>query len=84
MTYLWPSGQPIRVKADSVGMPLRFRWQGRSHVVEGVARRWRVDAEWWRGRIWREYFKLYTHSGLLVIIFQDLLSGEWFLQRLYD
>jgi hypothetical protein len=27
---------------------------------------------------------LSTDTGLLVIIYQDLLSGEWYLQRLYD
>ncbi|MCB0209356.1 MAG: hypothetical protein KDJ52_08505 [Anaerolineae bacterium] len=52
--------------------------------MQYVAKRWRVDQDWWRGRIWREYFKLTTKTGLLVIIYRDLLTGEWFLQRLYD
>ncbi len=40
--------------------------------------------DWWRVRIWREYFKLTTGTGLLVVIYRDLLSGAWYLQRLYD
>lgn len=84
MTYLWPRGQPISVQSDALATPQTFTWQGRTHPVQTVAKRWRVDHGWWRGRIWREYFKLTTQSGLLVIIYRDLLTGQWYLQRLYD
>ena len=56
----------------------------RAATIQAVARRWRVDQDWWRQRVWREYFKLTTRTGLLVIIYRDLLSGRWYLQRLYD
>jgi hypothetical protein len=84
MTRLWPGGQSILVESDSGGTPVSFAWQGRPHRVLGVAKRWRVDQGWWRRRVWREYFKLYTHTGLLVIVYRDLLSSQWYLQRLYD
>ena len=84
MTYLWPNGQPISVETDQPGIPRRFTWRGRIHPVQGIANRWRVDEDWWRGRIWREYFKLYTRTGLLVMVYRDLMSGQWYLQRLYD
>ena len=84
VTRLWLRGQPISVKADALGTPLRFQWRSSLHIVQSIAKRWRVDEEWWRGRVWREYFKLSTNSGMLVIIFHDLIGGEWFLQRLYD
>jgi glycosyltransferase involved in cell wall biosynthesis len=32
----------------------------------------------------RDYYKLVTHTGLLVVIFQDLVTGDWYLERLYD
>jgi hypothetical protein len=32
----------------------------------------------------RDYFKLTTTTGLLVIIYHDLIHDAWFLQRLYD
>jgi hypothetical protein len=64
--------------------PTTFTWQGQAHHVQGVAKRWRVDIDWWRGRVWREYFKLTTHTGLLVILCRDVLTGRWYLQRLYD
>jgi hypothetical protein len=84
MTHLWPAGQPIAVVVNSLAEPTSFTWQGRTHSVETIGRRWRVDMEWWRQRIWRAYYKLSTETGLLVIIYQDLLSGDWYLQRLYD
>lgn len=83
MTYLWPDGFPITVRADSTGTPQLFQWQGHSHPVQEVTKCWRVDEEWWQERIWREYFKLYTTTGLLVIIYQDLINKQWFLLRRY-
>jgi hypothetical protein len=84
VTHLWGAGEPITVQSDAAFAPLSFTWQGRSHPVERIAKRWRLDVNWWQQRIWREYFKVVTHSGLLVVLYRDWLTGEWFLQRLYD
>ncbi len=84
MTPFWPDGEPITVRRDRLGVPCAFTWRTRSHPVQGIAKRWRVDYGWWRRRIWREYFKLYTGTGLLVVLYRDLLTGQWYLQRLYD
>lgn len=84
MTRFWPRGLPIRVEVDAAGMPRRLRWQERGHAVRYIVHRWRVDTGWWRGRVWREYMTLITTTGLLVVVYRDLTSGKWFLQRLYD
>ena len=84
MSRLWPIGERITVQADPAGIPHEFEWQGQVHKVEGIANCWRIDEQWWRGRLWREYFKLYTTSGLLVDIYRNLSSDDWYLQRLYD
>lgn len=84
MTRLWPAGEAIAVETDELGTPRCFTWRGRAHPVQGVARRWRVDVGWWRQRTWREYFTLVTTTGLLVLIYRDLATGRWYLQRLYD
>lgn len=84
MTRLWEQGIPIRVRADSLGVPQSFTWEGRRYTVARLTRRWRVDEQWWRGRVWREYFELVTGSRLLAILYHDLASGEWCLQRVYD
>lgn len=84
MSRLWVMGLPIRVRADVLGAPLSFTWEGRRYQVAQITRRWRVDEKWWQRRIWREYFKLATRGRMLVVIFHDLMSGQWFLQRVYD
>jgi hypothetical protein len=83
MTRLWPEGDAIAVITTGEE-PDRFTWQAQTHQVIEITRRWRVDVDWWRGRVWRAYYKLNTDTGLLVIVYRDLLTGQWYLQRLYD
>jgi hypothetical protein len=84
MTYLWPSGEPITVQSDTLITPQVLTWQGHRHPVQIISKRWRVDQGWWRRRVWREYFQLATQTGLLVVIYREVETGQWFLQRLYD
>ena len=84
MTRFWPDGLPVAATYDAAGVPLRLQWQGRTHTVAHIAQRWRVDEGWWRWRVWRDYWKLTTDSGRLLVVYHDLVRGEWFLQRLYD
>lgn len=84
MTRLWPEGLSIEVLQDKEGAPLSFTWEGKRHHVAHLSNAWRVDVDWWNARKWRAYYKLATDSGLLVTVYQDLLTGAWYLQRLYD
>ena len=91
MTRLWVAGDPITVQTSTLSPtdviaidPVQFTWHDQDHHVAQITRQWRVDIDWWRERIWRSYYKLSTESGLLVIIYQDLLTGQWYLQRLFD
>lgn len=84
MTRLWRTGDPILAHTDATGDLLAFTWQGQRHTVDAVANRWRVDLDWWDQRLWREYFKLATDTGLLVILYHDLSTDTWCVQRLYD
>jgi hypothetical protein len=70
--------------ADETGTPTQFTWRGQTHVVQAVANCWRLDDGWWRGRVWREYFKVTTDTALLVIVYRDLLNKRWYLQQVYD
>ena len=84
MTRLWREGTPVAVDVDTDGTPLRFVWDGRTHPVNRIAKRWQVDMFWWEQRVCRSYFKLASETDLLVIIFYDRVGGAWYLQRLYD
>lgn len=84
MTSFWPEGLVITVEVTEEGVPRRLQWMAEWHLVKGVAQRWRIDASWWKKRVWRDYFKVYTDSGMLLVIFLDLQTGRWYVQRLYD
>jgi hypothetical protein len=84
MTRFWPDGLPIGVVADAEAAPRALTWHRTTHRVERVFNRWRDDQGWWDQRICREYFVLRTHSGLLLMVFRDVLGGGWYLQRIYD
>jgi hypothetical protein len=83
MTRLWGSGAAIRVTLQE-GKPARFVWESRTHPVQAITNHWRVDMGWWRLRLWRHYYKAITSTGLLVVIYHDLISDQWWLQRVYD
>ncbi len=83
MTYLWSPAMPIEMRFLN-HQPTQFVWNTRLHRVGQITKRWRVDVEWWRIRIWRDYYKLVTHTGLLVIVYCDLLDYCWYLQQLFD
>ncbi len=84
MTHFWPDGDPISVLTDAAGQPVQFTWQGQTHTVQHIANRWRLDDEWWRGRVWREYFKVTTEAGGLMLLYHNVLGDQWYVQRLYD
>lgn len=84
MTRLWTEGEPIQMTTDANGVPQAFIWQQQRHPVQTIGKRWRVDVGWWRVHIWREHYKLTTQTGLLVIVYHDLVNDQWFLQRIYD
>ena len=84
MSRFWPAGLPVQVRCDALATPTSLTLGRVRHPVRQVLERWRVDEGWWRKRAWREYFKLLTDSGLLVVIYHDIARQEWRLQRIYD
>lgn len=56
------------------------------HSVRRVCARWRVESDWWRRPVSREYWKLELAGAedLLCDLYRDQLTGEWWLSRLYD
>jgi hypothetical protein len=42
---------------------------------------WRIDDEWWRVPITRRYVDVVLDGGAHVVLFEDLQTGEWFVQQ---
>ncbi len=65
-----PSGLPV-----GVGSPRR-------QAVTAVEDRWRIDDEWWRsGPVTRCYYAVRLTSGQRLVIYKDLLDGQWYRQE---
>ncbi len=85
MTRLWPKGEPLEVWGEQAA-PTAFVWQGLPHHILAICNRWRIHTRWWEPdeAVWREYLKVETDTGLLCLLYRDLINGGWFLARLYD
>jgi len=73
-------GVPRRatVQAGTAGVPITV---GRTRV-EAVNEDWVVEDRWWTGKpLRRRYFELVLSDGRNVVVFLDLITSRWFLQR---
>ena len=74
------------VELDTNGQPAavrRSKNKGGCQVVESILDVWRIDDEWWRRPIARRYFEVLLDGGKRSVVFEDLQTGEWFLQQNY-
>jgi hypothetical protein len=84
MSRLYQPAQSIDSTSGDRGEPLAFEWRGEVHRALHLGHRWRVHLDWWRVEIWREYFQVEVHTGFTCVVYRDLLTGEWYLERVYD
>jgi len=77
------------VELDADGSPAALeasdgRTGGRadgSRQIEVICETWRIDDEWWRKPLSRRYVEVVLEGGKRVVLFEDLLTGEWFVQQ---
>ena len=88
--------QPVRVGVDERGRPTAIECdynvckgdERRSEAMLGDGKRrieeiietWRIDDEWWRTPISRRYVDVVLEGGGHVVLFEDLTTGQWFVQ----
>ncbi|HEY6209957.1 MAG TPA: hypothetical protein VIW28_12910 [Gemmatimonadales bacterium] len=63
----------------SVSLRVGETW-GVPKTVEGLGESWRIDDEWWRQPIIRRYVEVVLEGGARVVLFEDIITGEWFAQ----
>lgn len=73
--------RPVLVEVDRDGILRAVRLEGVRHQVVSVRERWRVEDEWWRRPIAREYVEAVLEDGRRVVVFRDLETGAWYRQR---
>lgn len=81
---LKPLGRPkaVTVRTDEENEPLFVRLPGKpARRVAVVRERWRIDDEWWRQAISRDYRTVVLDDGSVITLYLDLLDGRWYVQR---
>ena len=73
--------QDVTVDFDASGA-MTVGWpDGRTiGTVEAILESWRIDDEWWRHMIARAYLAVILEGGKRLVLFQDLITGQWFVQ----
>ncbi len=79
---LRPLNLPRAIETTLEGdLPAAIILDGKSKRIEAIGETWRIDDEWWRDQIARRYVEVILEGGGHVMLYEDLLAGEWFLQR---
>ena len=68
--------QPAAVECDEQHRPIALG----GLTIETILESWRIDDEWWRQPIARCYHAVLLDGGKRVVLFEDIVSGEWFAQ----
>jgi hypothetical protein len=72
--------EPIRVEENASGLPLAVGLKRRLRVMT-IEDKWRIDDEWWRvGPVSRFYYNSLLADGQRLVLYKDLVSGEWYRQ----
>jgi hypothetical protein len=83
---LKPLGSPkraTRVIVDDAGEPIAVvtgRRNARPKRVAAVRERWRIDDEWWRRPLAREYLTVVLEDGRPLTLYLDRIEGGWWVQ----
>jgi hypothetical protein len=51
--------------------------------VRTLYEHWRERRRWWGRPIARDYYRLEIESGRIKVVFRDVETDEWYLERRY-
>ena len=81
------------VEVDERGLPVTVTYDHRSardtgddsgllscRRIEEIIETWCIDDEWWRVPVRRQYVDVVLEGGAHVVLFEDLTTGQWFIQ----
>ena len=76
-----PPPRPVQVTTDPQGLPRALVWRDRIWEVMVVYEIWRERRRWWGLPVERDYFRLETGDGQVRVIFRDVRTDRWLLER---
>jgi hypothetical protein len=74
------SRPPVRPENDEEHSEATDRSPTRK-AVESIIEVWHLDDEWWREPISRRCVEVILEGGKHVVLYEDLTTGAWFMQR---
>jgi hypothetical protein len=74
----------VEVRVNGRGLPAALRMDGSWRDVVDIALTWRVETDWWRSPVRRDYVRCLISGGDCVDIYRDLEDGTWAWVRRYD
>lgn len=73
---------PAEVRTTRNGRPVEVLLRRNWRKVNAVLESWKLDEGWWREHpISRRYFRLELNGEYQIVVFRDLQSRDWWLQR---
>lgn len=72
------------VTLDASGRPVRFRRQGRLHLVSAQLDDWRSGGRWWLDEPPRDCFLVQAGGLVAELHREDTPLGHWWLARVQD
>jgi len=82
VTELLTGDAEVRVSAQGLPSALRTRIGWRE--VTEVALSWRVETDWWRGSVRRDYVRCLLSDGECFDVYRDLETDAWHWVRRHD
>jgi nucleotidyltransferase/DNA polymerase involved in DNA repair len=76
-----PSPRAVCVTTGPSGMPCALVWRERVQEVTLIYETWRTRTNWWRLPEERDYFRVETTDGRMHVLFHDLETDQWMLER---
>ena len=74
--------QRVQVELNANGLPNGIRdATGELHAIDHIGEIWHIDDEWWREPVRRKYYEVLVEGGGRVVLFVDLVTLEWFVQK---
>ncbi len=77
--------EPVTVELDGERAPVVVHQAPGTPLagkrVEAIGESWRVEDEWWRQPISRRYVEVVLEGGGRVVLYEDLTTGEWWMQQ---
>ncbi len=75
-----PSAVEVEIGTDGLPIAIVEGAEGQGGPVQEVVEVWRIDDEWWRQPIHRRYVEVVLEGGAHVVLFEDEVTNEWFVQ----